>query len=190
MTMRSKIKNSMMVQMLRNEHGGPMIEAAFILPLMLIFVLGLLEIMSYVDAKERMNKATTQIANLVSTIPPESVNNTAGLRAEFVGIVNDAANVISPYGAGVLIRFCEGATEVPGSRVTQTIAGKCGLVGGGPATATDIAGGCGGSTVANGQFVSVAVACAYQPMFASFGLFDVNQIINTQMTAHMRQNVF
>lgn len=174
---------------LRDAGGGPVVEFAFVLPLMVLFVLGLVELHSYMDVKERFQKAVNQAASVASTIPVNAVTNRTDLTNELTNIANSMQNVLAPYGGHFTMRFCDGTTQ-PIAVVRRTFLAPCGAQGGPtPTLPQELGGGCGNSQVAYGQFVSVAVSCRYTPFFVNFGLFDTGVTVEAQSTAHMRQTL-
>lgn len=159
--------------------GAAMIEAALTFPLFVLLFFGMMEIANYLDSRERVNKVSNQIANVLSSMDDWDVND--------IQITSSAiSRIAGNQGVRVSYRFC--GTGVNGLYISSVNNGRCGYGSGGGSSGFTIArcdkNGTGwGST----QYISVSTTCRYRPLFDYFGYFKgANSRIRSEAYAPMR----
>ncbi len=180
-------------KIIKNQSGAAFIELSFILPFLMLAFIGMIEIISFIKIKERMNKTAAEVAGILSTIPSWNVG-------QFIEPSLPAARLAAkPYGVSISARFCQLGGTRPftsanfGANYTGT--GKfaarpadCSLgkpsagVLAGPVNCTDA------PATAISQYVVVSASCLYSPILSQLGLFK-NQTITSYSFGTMRYSM-
>ncbi len=95
----------MMTKSTRNcqEQGSIIVEMAIVLPVMIVFFLGLIEISQYYMLRERVNKVANNVATSIATMPPDmmaTINHTTFLDSNLTAS--------EPFRSmSIAVQFCE-----------------------------------------------------------------------------------
>lgn len=179
----------------KDTRGVAYIEMAFVLMFLMLLFVGVVELVSYMKVKERMNKVADEMSGLLANIPSWNVgtNVTPAIVA--------SQSMATPYGVSVSARFCRGgapqfdsgafdaqyagadgrygvgncnhSTNIPGAALTAVNCNDAQMGGNGPLMTTN-------PTV---QFVVVRAGCRYSaPLLGTLGLFNNAMIVTTSVS--------
>lgn len=178
----------------KNNEGAAYIEMAFVLMFMMLMFIGIVEIVSYLKVRERMNKVADEMSGLLSSITFWDVP----------GLVNPAMvaaqAMATPYGVSISARFCHGgAPSFDSGAFNNQYAGSTGDYGVGNCNHSNNIPGAnlpavnctdpqvGGQPIFTAnqtvQFVVVRAGCRYSaPLLGSLGLFNDQMIVTTSVS--------
>jgi hypothetical protein len=153
-------------QLARDERGVAYIEGSIAIILMFIIFFGMMEITTYISVRERMEKASGQLAQVLGSIPKWDAG-------EVTRVMDSAKIIAEPQGISVAAVFCENGSAKYAFSSSFGGAG-CGLSGsksgaGGAAASASCAD---GAAAGSGQYVVIATQCAYTPFMNPLGLFN------------------
>jgi hypothetical protein len=158
------------IQSLRSQfrRGAALVEMAFMLPVLIILLIGMVEFGQFILTRERVNKVTNQLAGALYTL-----SSTDEARDEnLINLVIDQARILAfPLREPtVSVRFCRWKPDEAGNPVLYRVwknppQGAAGTVCGteGPACSVEA------TREGFGEFVQVYACSTYQPVF--FGKF-------------------
>lgn len=170
----------------RNEDGNAVMELAFTSIFLVIAFAGMMELTSFIDAKQRVNKAANQVAMVLSSMNRATYTASKD-KPEIDKILEVGANTALPQNIRVRAKFCRGGTN-KGTTAIQSRAYNCGF---GQTTsgssATSLA--CDQSGPGFQEYVVVKAYCSYQPFITLLGLFDQGFRIDGDITVPMRKDM-
>lgn len=180
------MKNSWL-KLFKQSTGSVTIELAFVLGFMVIAFAGLVELTTFIDAKQRVNKLANQAANVMSTLPSWQ----GATATDLANTLKISAYGIKPQGGVVRARFCTHGTtvKIDGSNYVSgyTQNDACGLATGpgAPKLYPKCSETSGPGT---DEYVSVVAYCTYHPVVTMFNFVKemrIDAVLNVPMRNSM-----
>lgn len=171
----------MLLSFLKDEDGGPLIEAAAFIPLLLIAYVGVIELTQFINAKDRVNRLLNQTTDLFITS-----TTSAEVTEAWNSIVALRTTITRPNDVALAIRYCSASTGT-GTLYNLTSPtptyGQCGVI---STSAT-------GMTIPNilcptssagyrpgfTEMLKVRTACRYHPLLNWLNLFPDGIVIDS-----------
>ena len=158
----------------KNIRGSMIIEAAILLPVLLIALAGILELIEYSDAKRRMDRIASELADVIG-----GTQDVAQFDREFPQLQHAARQADQPHDPAVLLHLCRydsdsGQRTIP--RTKRWGEGKCGF-GNGEASLPKEDISCPLPEPGRMQVAHIVIQCAYHPVLPILKLFDTAPIL-------------